>query len=232
MKNLLITFLLLPILLPGISSATYQSHTYRETTGGKSKDFKWEILEKGAQVVITSSRVDEKFINICTPDGATLRWHIQLKPDTDLQAERIANTITLRGRFQGKKVDKSITIDDRPWFQPLSFSLRNLACSDSETLSFWTIRMDTLELVDMQANNRGVEPIQLTGEEVKACKVEIRRNGFFAALWSANYWFRTSDNTFIQYRGTHGLPGTPETRVTLLNQKINRSKRNHNISGL
>ncbi|NOQ46660.1 MAG: hypothetical protein GQ559_08325 [Desulfobulbaceae bacterium] len=222
-KNYLIALFLFLILLPGFSSATGRSYLYREITGEKSKEFKWELLDKGDEVVITSSSAEGKFVNVCRRDGATLRWHVQQSPDTDIQAERIANTITLRGRFQGKKVDKSIEIDERPWFQSLSFSLRSLTGGDTKALSFWIIRKDTLEFVEMQAKNLGIEPIELAGEEVQAYKMEIRKNGLLSSLWHANYWFRTSDNTFVQYRGTHGLPGTSETRITLCRPDLVRA---------
>ncbi|MBU0961038.1 MAG: hypothetical protein KKD01_12100 [Proteobacteria bacterium] len=215
MKNPLITFLLLPAFLPGLAAATNLSYTYREITGAESKTFNWELLEKGDQVLITSSGAEEKLVNVCRRDGLTLRWSVTQGSDTDFQAERIANTISLRGRFQGKKIEKYLNIDERPWFQPLSYCLRTLSRGDTKTLSFWTIRMDTLELVAMQAERRGEELIRIEGKKIETRRVEIRKEGFLSVMWSANYWFRTDDNVFVQYRGTHGFPGTPETHVTL-----------------
>lgn len=217
MKNLLIIILFVSVFLPELSLAGNQSYTYREVTGEESKEFSWQLLENGNQVMIIASAADEKLVNICREDGGTLRWHVEQGTATNLQAERIGNTIFLRGRFQGKIVDKSIDIDDRPWFQPLSYSLRTFSGDDRKNLSFWTIRMDTLELVAMQAERWGMDVIQIAGKEIRARRVEIRKDGFFSAIWSANYWFRADDNIFVQYRGTHGFPGTPETRVTLFN---------------
>jgi len=47
-------------------------------------------------------------------------------------------------------------------------------------------------------------------------KVVIELDGLMSAFWQAEYWFRSGDNLFFQYRGTHGPPGTAETRIRLI----------------
>lgn len=157
--------------------------------------------------------------NICNRFGATSYWHAEFGGSTEISAKRRGNTIELRGRFKGEYVDRSIRIDERPWFQPLSYSLRSLSESSAPvTVRFWTIRADTLELVNMEAEVQGIESIQISGKDVEALRVEIRKSGYLSIFWSADYWFRTRDHIFVQYRGTHGLPGTPETLITLYKQ--------------
>ncbi len=111
-----------------------------------------------------------------------------------------------------------VPANERPWFQPLSYSLRCMVARQQQQASFWTIRPDTLEPLTLKAERDGSGQLpQTSGPALMASRMIIRLDGLMSALWSAEYWFRQGDNLFVHYRGIHGPPGTAETVISLEN---------------
>jgi hypothetical protein len=204
------------MLLLAVASPASQLLRYREQTGESSFTFLWRSEQDRTGVTITQDQGDETYSSVCTPEGTTLSWRYLRRPDTDIRAERIGDRIQLSGRLDGKVIDQSRTIDGRPWFQPLSFSLQRMVARDAQTATFWTIRPDTLEIIAMKAEKFGSEQLPRGDFGQTADKVVIRLDGLLSGVWHADYWFRQSDNLFVGYRGTHGPPGTPETSIHLI----------------
>ena len=211
--------LCLALLFMAVASPAAPVFRYLEQTGTDSCIFTWRLERERdtATLSVVQRQGSETFLSRNTAAGETLAWQYVHQPDTDVRAEREDDRIRLSGRFQGKTVDEVHTIDDRPWFQPLSFSLRPLALDRRPATEFWTIRVDTLELVAMRAEAAGREEMDtVRGPRLTAARVVIRPDGLLGRLWRAEYWFRAEDGQFIRYRGTHGPPGTPETVISLL----------------
>jgi hypothetical protein len=208
------------LLMAVASSPASQIFRYREQTGVDSFTFTWRAdrEQDNATVTVTQNQGSEIFSSDNTAEGTTLSWHYVKQPDTDIRAERVGDHIRFSGRFDGKPIDKKEAIDSRPWCQPLSFSLQRMVARDQQVASFWTIRPDTLEVLAMQAEKTGSEQIPAdNGGGVQAAeKVVIRLDGLKSILWQAEYWFRQGDHIFLQYRGTHGPPGTAETLICLI----------------
>ncbi len=206
----------LVLLLLAVASPASQILRYREQTGDNSFTFSRRTDEDRNSVTVVQDQGDEVYSSVCAQDGTTLAWHYIRRPDTDVRAERIGDRIHFSGRFGGEDLDKSESIDARPWYQPLSFSLQRMVVGDLKTARFWTIRPDTLEILTMQAERAGSEQIPAGAATQAADKVVIRLDGFLSGLWQAEYWFRESDHLFVQYRGIHGPPGTATTRINLI----------------
>jgi hypothetical protein len=211
--------LCLALLLMAVASPASQVFRYREQTGDESITFSWRAdrEEHSTTVTVTQHQGDEVFSSVNTPDGTTLSWQYVKQPGTDIRAERVGDSLRFSGRLKGQPIEKSQAIDPRPWWQPLSFSLQRLVAGERQTASFWTIRPDTLEVLALQAEKTGSEQIPAeNGGLEPADKVIIRPDGLLSALWQAEYWFRPGDHLFLRYRGTHGPPGTAETRICLI----------------
>jgi hypothetical protein len=173
-------------------------------------------LSKGDQAVVRAALGKDSYVNVCDYAGNTYSWSME-NDDLKVAATRERDVIRLTGTVDGKKVEQIFQIDDAPWYQPLSFSLRELVLDDTvQATHFWTIRADSLEAIKMQAKVMAHERIQLGDMEVEAIKVEVRPSGVLAAFWHGNYWFRSEDALFLKYRSRHGPPGTPETNIRLL----------------
>ena len=212
----LVPFCLALLFLAAASPAS-QVLRYLEQTGEESFTFFWRAEPEKEGMTISQRQGEETFTSLCAADGSTLSWRYTRTPDTDIRAKRIGDRLHFNGTFAGKAVETSQQIDTRPWFQPLSYSLQRVLIRQEHTVSFWTVRPDTLEAVAMEAEASGSEQIQEgTKHPLWADKVIIRPAGILSALWSAAYWFRQGDHLFVQYRGTHGPPGTAETVVNLL----------------
>lgn len=207
----------LVLLLLAVASPASQVFRYREQTGDDSFTYLWRTEQDRNGVTVIHDQGDEIYSSVCILDGTTLAWHYIRQPDTDVRAERIGDRIHFSGRFRGETIDKNETVDTRPWFQPLSFSLQRMVALNQQTVGFWTIRPDTLEVVAMKAEWSGSEQLPAEKAMTRAAdKVVIRLDGLLSALWQAEYWFRQGDHLFVQYRGTHGPPGTDETQISLL----------------
>lgn len=216
----ILPFCLALLLMATIAPASSPLLRYREQTGEDSFLFSWQAdtTQDGATVIVTQRQGEETFRSVNTPEGITSAWHYTKMPDTDVRVERVGNQLRFRGRVAGEVVDKQEPIDERPWFQPLSYSLRCMVARQEEQASFWTIRPDTLEPLTLKAERDGSGQLpQTNGPALMASRMIIRLDGLMSALWSAEYWFRQGDNLFVHYRGTHGPPGTAETVISLEN---------------
>ncbi len=203
------------LLLAAIGSAS-QVFRYREQTGRDVTTYLWRVEPATSGYTVIHQQGEETFRSRCTEDGATVHWRYTRPPDTDVLAERAGDRILLSGRLEGELIDRDVAIDERPWFQPLSFSLQRMLTRNLDQAAFWTIRPDTLDVLAMQAERAGSETIGEAGAALVAERVTIRLDGLLAGLWRAEYWFRQGDRLFVQYRGVHGSPGTAETVVRLM----------------
>lgn len=198
-------------LAPGSAAADYR---YVEIEGDRRSVFTWD-LEPGNPVRITVTQGPRRFVTWCRPDGATLRWEMQDADGTHLTVERNGGRLEFRGQLGGSTLARQSAIDDAPWFQALSFSLRLMHHASPASQTFWTVRSDTLDVLKMQAQllERAGEPA--AGDSV-ARQVRVRVAGWQSALWHADYWFRERDDLFVRYRSVHGPPGTDATEVHLV----------------
>lgn len=209
----------LALLLMAVASPASQVLRYREQTGDHSFTFSWRADREGDGTTITvvQHQGDEVFTSRNSQEGATQAWRYVKEPDTDVRVERRGDSLRFEGRFDGEPVDQTRTIDHRPWFQPLSFSLNRMVAGDQRAASFWTIRPDTLDVLTLQAEQGEIESVTVAdGTTRQARKVVVRLEGLMASFWRAEYWFGQDDHLFLQYRSTHGPPGTAETRISLL----------------
>lgn len=201
--------------LPLAAATARTAWLYQENTGRQVKKFQWQHASFAGQEVITVHEENGVFVNHCDRTGRTLSWQFRQGESTDIEAVRRGNELKITGTLEGRRIDSTHTLDDRPWYQPLSFSLRFFLAAGVPEASFWTIRSDTLDVVTMQVKRQGADEVDIAGQPVPALKVEIRRAGLFSSLWHGTFWFREADGLFVRYQGVHGPPGTSETVVQL-----------------
>ena len=207
------------ISLPAFSSETdlpVGIFRYSESLGTDVSYFTWQAKQDDSEVMISVTDNEKIFYNLCANDGSTYEWKLNQGIRHDLTAKREGNTIHIQGKRFSKKYDAQIEIDERPWYQPLSFSLGKFLESDLDSTSFWVIRVDTIELIPLTAKRLGEETITVEGRETLTEKIEVRAQGYKSRFWHATYWFRKEDKLFVRYQSIHGLPGTEETIITLI----------------
>jgi len=196
------------------ASAT-ESHRYLQHSGDNSYYFDW-ILDRSDGYLLRAVSDAEEHVTVMDDAWATQRWSLtNTAEDTAIEAFREGNRIVLQGRFRGERLDKEMTIDDAPWFQSLSSSLRPFLYTPQQSTEFWTLRPDKLTLHKVRACKKGREMLKLGHNQVEAHKVEVRLTGIASLFGSGCYWFRSSDQLLLHYQGPRGLPGIPSTTITL-----------------
>lgn len=195
---------------------------YRMSTGDRNAAFAWELYH-GEKLKLTTRDERETFHTILSADLQTLEWEIHRPSEgTSAKAWRNGSTLEIRGKLEGKPLERIFNVGNAPWLQSLSVSLAHHLPKASGPREFWFIRPDTLEPHLLKVADVQAEHLALAGEAVSAWRVEIRPAGLFAALWRGDYWFRQSDRRFLKYRGAGGPPGTPMTEIDLLEEGIGR----------
>lgn len=196
----------------GTVSAPSEAHIYRRIDGRDAADeFRW-TLAGSDPVTIASDSEDEQFLNICRSDGSTLRWEVEQKEGA-IRAHREKDAIVFSGRWEGETVNRRVAIDRSPWYQALSYSLRQQLAADGLPLTFWMVRPDTLEPVRLRAERDGREELALADRKVPCVRIRVTGTGFTARFWHCFYWFREADGLFMRYEGLFGVPGLPKTLI-------------------
>ena len=211
--RLLAIYLAITVTIAGFP--VYASHDevyhYREENGDTIKDVQWH-LTKDDHYTLTCSSPDATFITVTDSNYNTRRWQMtSTGGDTQLVAERTGQTIAIRGRFEGHAVDKILTIDDHPWYQATSLSLREFVASADTQRLFWTIRLKTMKVYKIKAIKKDVEPSKA---DDALLHIRLTLPGLLSPFWKSDYWFALPDGVFYRFQGPSGPPGSPLITVT------------------
>lgn len=187
---------------------------YREITGKSVKRVQWQLERRGQDYALTYSAPGEQYVTITGPDYRTRSWSVSdANQKTTLTAEREGRTIVVRGRLQGRPVDRTIAIDDAPWYQATSLSLRELIASGDSECRFWTLRPGTLTAHKIRATKKDTQPDSGLPGQPPLIHIRLSLTGLLAPLWKSDYWFSLPDGVFYRFEGPSGPPGAPRTTI-------------------
>lgn len=191
-----------------------ESHHYEEKTGDTIKEYNWTMSKIQENCKITIDEPEEQHALITDPTGKTQSWMLK-KKNTDITAYHDGTSIQISGKHEEKNIKKSYALDNSPWFQYLSLSLRlSLQTLEQNDLTFWLIRPDTFECNKMKATFKNEQTITTyDGKETLASVIDVRLTGWKSTFWHGTYWFRKSDGLFLKYESVNGPPGSPLTTV-------------------
>ncbi|MBU0481910.1 MAG: hypothetical protein KKG47_12495 [Proteobacteria bacterium] len=211
---ILITLINLAVMAVPPAHCETEQYRYRESQQDKQLYFFWS-LEQTDKAVIRSIEPDVSYYNECEFSGNTIKWEMNKNGEV-ITAYRDGNRLIVNGVFAGEKFHRTFEIDDAPWFQPLSYSLRRLLKDDKrETIKFWFIRPDVLQVVKLVAEKEPDEEIDIDGMVEATHKIRVSMNGMMKKFWSCYYWFRKRDRVFVKYEGLHGVLSSSRTVITL-----------------
>ena len=107
-------------------SPVFEEHHYLEKTGTTPTRIEWR-LERGASHKLTVTRPNETYVCLCNDSFDTYQWEVK-KPSahTEIVAKREGNAIVIGGTFEGEAIKKELQIDDAPWYQAMTLSLKSL----------------------------------------------------------------------------------------------------------
>jgi hypothetical protein len=190
-------------------ASVLESYRYTETIGKIENDIHW-CVDKSEPIRLLYQGKGETHITQTDESYATVQWDMEKKSeDTSLHALRQPHTIIIQGRWKGRQITKEFPVDDTPWYQATSWSLRGFILSSRKKIRFWTVRIDTLEVHKITAVKKDVAVLNVHGAEEEAAEVELRLGGLLAMFWKSSYWFRPSDGVFLRFEGPSGPPGAP-----------------------
>jgi hypothetical protein len=196
------------------ASGHYEQYTYLESTGAVESSHTWILRHSGKQIETHWITPDTTYFNLCDETGDTREWRFQ-EAAADIRAWRSGNLIRVEGSRDGRKVSREVEIDAISWFQPLSYALGRFSQSQADSIIFWTIRPDNLDVVKLRTRKVGDEQVSTSAGTFLTRKISISLNGFLSRFWQAHYWFRQADGLFVRYQRANGLPGTPTTTIQL-----------------
>jgi len=196
-------------------------YKYTERIGNCYTDIFWKIKSEKYWIVLETKRGQETYATTNDSHLNSLEWHfINAANKTDIVAKRQKNLIKISGIFKSKPIEKSLKIDKDPWYQPMSFSLSKLSKSKKKVVTFWTLNPKDLKPYKMKALNYGKETITVNGKEIGTYKIKVILAGFRSMFWHAFYWYRTDDDTLVQYKGVDGPPTSPITVINLVEESF------------
>ncbi|MFO7831041.1 MAG: hypothetical protein R6V18_03535 [Desulfuromonadaceae bacterium] len=205
---------------PGCSCAEdlprIEKRQYLKTTGDKEQLFAWRLkYENGLR--LDSRIAGEHDVTRMNTALETQSWSVNdPQAGTDMRVVRKGQRLLFSGVYKGREIEREIEVDESPWYQALSLSLRQFAEGEFDGLEFWTVRPDTLDVHRLQVKREGEELLELNGERVSCVKLKIQLTGMKSIFWRSYYWLRESDGLFVRYEGPSGPPGWPMTTVEIL----------------
>ena len=117
---------------------------------------------------------------------------------TDYEAIQKDNKIILKGIWRGQNLDKTIELDDRPFYFALQYNLQKFAISDEKELKFWTIRRDTMTKYLMEAERQGEDRITVNNEQIDVIAVRFSATGIGAKFYKGTCYYRKSDGLLVR----------------------------------
>lgn len=213
----LLSFLVAILLL--LQTTHAKELQYLEITGNSSKEISWTITSEKYWDTLKVQQGEETYTTINDKQLKALEWHLTNNADkTDILVKRRKNIITIRGQLRGKQINRTIKIDQNPWYQPMSYSLSEFVKSRKKSITFWTLNPTDLRAYKIKALNYGKENIPIDGLKIETYKVKIILTGFKSLFWHAFYWFRQKDDVLVLYKGIDGPPTTPITVIKLIKE--------------
>jgi len=195
-------------------------HHYIETRGTDSQEVRWD-LSHGNGFRLVYQKASETHVTETNETLVTLVWSMQDHLNQcDLEARRENNTIFIKGRYLGQSVDKQIKVDDAPWFQATSLSLRRFVMSQQKEIQFWSLRPDTQKGYKLKAVKVDREVLTILGEPVEAVKIKLSLLGWKASFWKSHCWYSTSDGLFVRFEGPANAAGTKRIMIEYTGKNV------------
>lgn len=188
---------------------------YMENDGQTTRQITWD-LKHGDGFTLTYITDEETHITCTTESLSTISWTMNAGARGNVKAERQDDTITIRGELDGRNIDKRIHVDNAPWYQATSLSLKEFILSDKRETFFWTLRPDTLKAYKLKAVKKGCELLAVGRKpvDIEAVKVKLSLTGMLAPFWSSYYWFSMESGMFLRFQGQADASGKTQVSVT------------------
>jgi hypothetical protein len=195
---------------------------YIEKCGDTAKQVCWCLTgQKGYQ--LTYQTTDECHVTETDDSLATLSWQMtKTSQKFSMKSIRQENAILIDGEDEGKIIQKHIEIDDTPWFQATSLSLRNFILSNRTEIEFLTLIPQVYDVYKMKATKSGTEKLVIHNQTIETVRVEMKLAGILGSIWKGHYWYRARDGAFMRFTGPANIAGTEQMVVSFTGRETIR----------
>ena len=191
--------------------AMAQERNYISTCGRTKTAIKWTEEHKDGKIYLYTVQGNERHEYIFGSGYKTESCKIvNTSSNTNLSISLNNRIYSISGKFNGKRISKTIKSKGKPWYQNIAYNA-GLTLKNSKSVEYECFRPDNMKLYTMSAAKKGTE--KLDGKN--AVRIEVSLTGFMSAFWSCDYYFDTSSLMFVGYKGVNGGPGTPETKISV-----------------
>ncbi len=191
--------------------AMAQERNYISICGKTKTSIKWTEERKNGKIYLYTVQGKERHEYIFGSGYKTESWKIvNTSSNTDLSISLNNGIYSISGKFNGKRISKTVKSKGKPWYQNIAYNA-GLTLKNVESVEYECFRPDNMKLYTMSAAKKGTE--RLDGKN--AVRIEVSLTGFMSAFWSCDYYFDTSSLMFVGYKGVNGGPGTPETKISV-----------------
>jgi len=205
--SLLVPFFLIP---PAYAERIVHYKTYHPGTGEEFNRFYCSIeknpsggyqvhwvIEEGGMVTEEDYTLDEYF--------ETLRFRVvNIDEKTDYMGERKEGSIFIRGRFKGERIERTMAVDEKPFYYNPKIGLTAFVQSEEDQRKFWGFQGRELKVYPMKATNEGLDRISVNGRNVEAVRVHWTVDDFRSVFFKRTYWFRGSDGLYLKQKTDGG----------------------------
>jgi hypothetical protein len=221
LQSVLLTLsMMMPITAMAMENATL---IYRESTGSNHEEIAYELTSRGAKMHIRADFNDEYQVIVTDDSLDTEKLEISFpKNPTVISIYREDDVLVIDGGHA-----RSIAADpDIPWYQ-LLISLKGFVLSGEMRRSFYALsanfderlsRGKGIQLLRLVAKRDGRETLEINGKSEETVRLVVTFDDIRSLFWKANYWYRESDGTLLQYREVRGGPGTAATMGILIEE--------------
>jgi hypothetical protein len=172
-----------------------------ETHGAKSAIIQYGVAQSLQGIKITSVGDGSSEEVLWVPGSGAVAWRLtEEATNTDLQGAREGNTIHFSGTLKGKNASRDVKIDREPWYQIFGPIISELLPEGQSQRDFWVVNSDDLAPHKMMVRRVGTERIMIAGVSTDVFKIHFSPAGALAPFWGADFWYRSTDSTWVYSR--------------------------------
>jgi len=198
---------LLVLCLSGVCMADTATFTYKEVERGVPATSDFSVVREGHGYHISVSAIKGKARSrqdiICDSTYATLELRYQSDLNTDISFRRNADRIELTGALRGKRIKKTLTIDNHPWYQVVPLGLQTASRDSAGRSKFWAVSIEQpAELKAVRFCVAGIDSASQPGHPEIACRrFHMKIEGLLTQIWVGDYFMRQDDHAFVYFQG-------------------------------
>jgi hypothetical protein len=187
--------------------ADVRSFTYKEWDQKifSTADFTMTRSGNGYSISIVSMKGATHITQnmLCDSTLVTRQWHYKSDQNTDISLCRNGDCIKVSGVFQGKPVDKKLTIDRGLWYQIIPLGLETASRDTSGRSNLWAVSLDQpamLKAVCFRIAKISNAPLP-NHPEIRCTCFRMNIQGLPCQIWTGDYFIRQSDHIFLCCQG-------------------------------